>query len=198
MKTIILQFAALCVGTAAFSQVSSEQQRNSLAVPWVSAGTNQTGALIAGTNQFGQNYSVNDLAARLAELHTAVAQALPTLAAFNSQLAASGPSHGQQLANAISGVLSGALGKNTNQALSSGVTNVAQTLSGLLGTSTNNSGSAALDSSTISQLRALQTDLTPVSTILQTLHVGTNSFGSNQVISAQPSSPAHPVAPTGR
>lgn len=197
-------FAFLCTLIAAYSQVPINQQRIS-AAPWSTA-SNAPGITAPGvTNQFGQSYSANELADRLAALNVAVQQTLPALSAFNAQVA--GTSRSGQLANAISGVLSGALhhGSNQNASASSGaygITNFAQALNGLLNTNTNNPGSSTVDSATVSQLRQLQSDLSPVASILQTLHIGTNSVPGittpGQGVSSQPVVPSTPSAPTGR
>ena len=210
MKTTLLGLI-LCALTSAYSQVPLNQQRIS-AAPWSTApGPTNASAISAPgiTNQFGQAYSATELANQLTALNAAVQQTLPALAAFNAQVASAGTSRGGQLANAISGVLSGALHHGTNQngtATSSGygITNVTQALNGLLSTNTNanNPAAASVDSQTISQLRQLQTDLAPVASLLQALHFGTNSVSGmtypGQSVGSQPVVPSAPSAPTGR
>jgi len=199
MKTTFLALV-LCALSSAYSQVPINQQR--ISAPPGSTVPGATNALVNPTpgitNQFAQTNSASDLANQLTALNTAVQQTLPSLSAFNAQVASS--SRGGQLANAISGVLSGALHHGTNHnatAGTGGITNIEQALNSLLTTNTNNPAAASLDAQTISQLRQLQTDLTPIASLLQSLHIGTNSV-SGQGVPSQPVVPSAPSAPTGR
>ena len=195
MKKLIIQFATLTLSAlCTYAQVQPGDQRISsppTAAPW--SGTNSVGA--TGVIATNQPYSLNELATQLANLNTAVEQTMPVLSAVTSQAASAPASRGQELANAVSGVLSGALGRGTNAGsaglgrYSSGVSNF---LNGLSGSNTNATGMASLDAITLGQLRTLQSDLNPVLTILRNLRIGTNQVSYPQ------GTPSAPVAPTGR
>jgi hypothetical protein len=193
------------------AQVNPGQQRISSPPPGAlnSTATNLPGSTsITATNQTGQTYALGDLTGQLTSLKTAVEQTLPALTAFNSRFANAnaGSSRGEELANAISGVLSRALNKNSNQnssASGTGFTNFTQALNGLITTnSTASSGATNLNPATLSQLRTLQTQLTPVLATLQNLNLREST---NAVPNVQGSGPAYSggatapgATPTGR
>jgi len=150
----------------------------------------QDGGLVL-TNQSGHVFSVAELNTRLQSLRTAVEQTLPMLSDFNQQAGAT-----NRLAGAISGMLSGVLGKDGDRAgaspPSSGqrLTNVLSALGALV--STNAQGSVAFDPATLRHLMALQRDLQPVAATLRELNISTNQ--------ALPASGMPPggLTPTGR
>ena len=195
MKKLIIQFVTLTLSAVSlYAQAQPGDQRISTpptAAPW--SGTNTVG--ITGVTATNQPYSLNELAAQLANLNTAVEQTMPVLSEVTSQAASAPASRGQELADAVSGVLFGALGRGTNGGsaglgrYSSGVSNF---LSGFSGSNTNRSGMASLDAITLGQLRTLQSDLNPVLTILRNLRIGTNQVSNPQ------GTPSAPLAPTGR
>ncbi len=191
MKPLFFHVTMLLAAASVCAQTQLGNQRiSSPPSAYGTSGTNQFGS--SGLSATNQPYSMNELANQLANLNTAVEQTMPVLSAVTSQAASAPASRGQELANAISGVLSGALGRGTNQSssglgrYSSGVSNF---LSGFANASANtNSGMASLDANTLSQLRTLQADLNPVLSILRNLRLGTNTSGF----------PGAPIAPTGR
>jgi len=212
MKKMILQLTALLAVITAGAQITPGQQPIS-APP---AGAPNSGAInpypyngsgVIATNQAGQTYSLNQLASQLANLRAAVDQTLPTLAAFNSEFSATPPgsTRSQELANAISGLLGGALSHNANQNSSiaggHGLTNFAQVLNGIVTTNSTAPGSAALSPNTIAQLQSLQTDLNQVRTILQNLNLGFGPAGApGQLpgVSSGTPPPSGNTLPTGR
>ena len=214
MKTAILSFGVVLAAAAALAQANPGDQRISSPPPGaLNAGsTNTPGQIppqgsITATNQAGQTYALGELGSQLAGLKTAVEQTLPTLTAFNAKFASTTPgsSRSQELANAISGVLSSALGRNSNSTSSgtTGFTNFTQALNGLISTNSA-TGSTNLNPATLNQLRTLQADLTPVLNILQNLDLGSgantlpNALGPAPAFSRRGAAPSQAPTPTGR
>src|SRR5438046_797355 len=111
MKTVILLFSLVLGNLSAWAQPSSDVI--SRAPNTSNAESNQLGvANLNFTNRSGASYSADQLAARLQNLRKAVDQTLPALTAFNETFPSA---TNQSIAGTISGILSGALNRNSEQ-----------------------------------------------------------------------------------
>ena len=160
-----------------------------------SADTNQLGlSNLSFTNQAGVSYSVSQLAGALQNLGSAVDQARPVLAAFTENFSSGGTNANQSVVGTISGILGGALNRNSSQSSNSAAQGSSLHLSNLVSgaerlLNKNAQASPSINPNTVRDLMALQNQLEPVNSTLHNLNI---SGVSNSV-------PANPVlTPTGR
>lgn len=146
------------------------------------------------SNQVGQTFSAQDLAAQLENLRSAIDQTLPVLSAFNESYSNSNNGGKESVGGALSGIVSDVLHRNqgagqTYSGQNSTTSNLLSVLHGLL-----NKNPAAASSTTPNpqDLISLQNDLQPVVSVLQRLNVNATS---NQISTPYPNGG---LAPTGR
>ena len=200
MKNAIL--LALSVGAISTLAQTTPSSGSAITQPANNeANQSGTGAALFSSPS-GQSFSVDQLAAQLQTLRSAVEQTLPVLAAFNQNYSNSLSGGSQSIGGAISGLLSGALNRNSQNTSapvahnSFSVTNVVAALENLV--NTNRSGSAPVNPNTLRDLVALQNDLQPVLSLLQNLNVG--STPANQFARPYNVTPltTNTLTPTGR
>jgi len=176
MKITILFVATTLVAISAFAQTPPPDTISRPTTPSATT-TNQTGTAGTFTNSSGATYSADQLSGQLQNLRGIVDQTLPVLSAFTETV--SNANANQSVTGGLSGLLSGALHRNstaTNTASSgqSGfrLTNLLSSIDRLLHT---NSPSAPLsnDPNTIRELETLQNQLQSVATTLQSLNIAT-------------------------
>ena len=139
------------------------------------------------TNNSGQQFSVDDLAAQLRNLRASIERTLPMLSAFNQNYSNSTPGTASQaLENRVSSYVSGFLNKrssqnaaaSTNSTGTEAVSNLVARLGGALGANTGTT--APVDANTLRRLTELQQELQNLSPTLAALNISTNSNGTAQ------------------
>lgn len=191
MKKLTIIVVATGFAMACVAQDANTSQPGSVSTSVIGSRTNatQTSSVVGSTNGAP---SVDQLAIQLQSLRSSVEQTLPVLTAFNQQAGATASTNG--LGGALSGLISGIFGKNSNSASSatSGqrLTNVLSALGALV--STNSQGTVSIDSATLQNLAALEKDLQPVAQVMRNLNLGS----TNQVTPTQ-GTPGG-LTPTGR
>jgi hypothetical protein len=177
-KSLLVSALCLCA-TLAFAQTAPVQTPQNYTYPNNPNNSQQGAGGILFSNQTGQSFSPNQLAAQLQNLRDAVDQTLPLLAAFNQSYSNSVNGGRQTVGGALSGIVSDVLHRNQSSSQTSAgnqsalsATNLLSMLHGLLNTNSNGATGAA--PANAEDLKALQADLQPVVTILQRLNVSPN------------------------
>lgn len=176
----------ICCASVVSAQVPSTQPAQNPAFPGQTpqnysypgnAITNQpTAGGVMFSNRFGQTYSANELAAQLQNLRSIVDQTLPLLSGFNDAYSNSISGGRQTVGGALSGIVSDVFHRNQQPGQTTGTsqgafstTNLMAVLHGLL--NTNSAGAAGTAPGNAEDLKALETALQPVASILQRLNV---------------------------
>jgi hypothetical protein len=159
------------------------------------------------SNNLGQTFSANQLAAQLQTLRNVVDQTLPMLTAFNENASNSAGGGKSTVGGALSGIVSDVLHRNQNNQNSSstytgqGSSTASNLLSVLHGLLNNNPNGATGTTPNPQDLVTLQNDLQPVVSVLQRLNVNANPnpmTTPNQYGTTPQPYPNNGLTPTGR